>query len=157
MGNASLDPLEENKRIVRKFFEYLTSGRMEDVISLFAPDGVFWGVPARKSMSTSELLTVLNWVKGRLVGDMRMEIVRPMIAENNSVSVCTESFADLIDGRPYNNVYNFFFEIEHGKIKEAREYNDSCHVLATLMDDESGRTVASARDNSVQSAIETNV
>ena len=44
-----------------------------------------------------------------------------------------ESFANLIDGKTYNNVYAFYFEINGGKIHVGREYNDSAHVTATLM------------------------
>ncbi len=126
------DTPEANKRVVAKFFEHLTAGRMADVADLFAADGTFWGPTARVFMPKAEILPVLEWVKSRLDGNMRMKI-GTITAEDNRVVVLAESFAKLVDGKDYNNVYAFYFEIAGGKIKECREYNDGIHTAQTLM------------------------
>jgi ketosteroid isomerase-like protein len=43
-----------------------------------------------------------------------------------------EIFAETIEGRPFNNLYHIYFQIENGRILYARECNDTAHVFSTL-------------------------
>jgi ketosteroid isomerase-like protein len=132
-GEAQLNVVSEaNKRVVMQFFAHLTAGEMAAVVDLFAADGRFWGPPARLFMSKTQLLSTLEWVKARVDGNMEMRL-GPVTAEGNRVVVLAESFAKLTNGKTYNNVYAFYFEIDDGKITMCREYNDGVHTAATLM------------------------
>jgi ketosteroid isomerase-like protein len=55
-----------------------------------------------------------------------------MVAEGNAVAVQVASFAKTVEGKPYDNLYHLYVELEGGRVKRAREYNDTALVWATL-------------------------
>jgi len=126
------DPrLEANKAVVRRFFAELEAGRVEDAVALFVPDGTFWSPSQRKTSSMAEFSRALHWVNSILVEPMRYEL-GPITAEDDRVCVIAESFATMKNGKRYNNVYHFYFEVANGLIRVGREYNDTAHVWETL-------------------------
>jgi uncharacterized protein len=54
-------------------------------------------------------------------------------AEGDRVAVETESYAELKNGRVYNNLYHFAFEVRDGKIQSVREYLDTEHTAAVFL------------------------
>lgn len=52
--------------------------------------------------------------------------------DGNTVIVEAASKSFTQDGRPYNNTYTFFFEIEGKQIKAFREYPDTEYASRTL-------------------------
>jgi ketosteroid isomerase-like protein len=44
------------------------------------------------------------------------------------VAVETESYAELNNGRIYNNDYHFLFIVRDGKIHQVKEYLDTIHT-----------------------------
>ena len=56
-----------------------------------------------------------------------------MICEGNRVAVEAESYAELNNGKVYNNLYHFVFEIEDGRVKHIKEYMDTQHVHDTFV------------------------
>lgn len=127
----SYGDIEANKEIVRQLFRHLESGDISAVTEMFTDDGTFWSPSTRKTMTIGEFAGALQWVNTRLTAPMRYQ-VGTMTAEENRVCVLVESFANLINGKQYNNVYHFYFEIEGERIACAREYNDTAHIWATL-------------------------
>jgi hypothetical protein len=59
-----------------------------------------------------------------------------MIAEGDRVAVEAESFAELTNGKVYNNRYHFFFELADGKVTKVREYMDTAHAREIFLDSE---------------------
>jgi uncharacterized protein len=57
-----------------------------------------------------------------------------MIAEGNRVAVEAESYAELHNGKIYNNFYHYVFDLEGGKIKSFKEYMDTQHVRDTFVE-----------------------
>lgn len=55
--------------------------------------------------------------------------VHGVIAEGNKVALEAESFAEASNGKTYNNVYHFLFELRDGQIVTAREYMDTAHQI----------------------------
>lgn len=53
-----------------------------------------------------------------------------MVAEGGKVAVEAESYAELNNGRVYNNFYHFLFEVKKGRILRVREYMDTMHAQA---------------------------
>ena len=78
-----------------------------------------------------EFAEALRWIQSRLKDGIRFEL-GAIVAEENKVCIMAESFATTIEGKTFNNLYHVFFEIEDGKIRYAREYNDTAHVFNTL-------------------------
>jgi ketosteroid isomerase-like protein len=128
---ADANVIEANKMLVRSFFDLLESGDIDGAIALFAPGGTFWSPSTRTAMPTADLANALRWVNTKLEAPMTYTL-GAMTAEDNRVCVLAESFANMLNGKRYNNVYHFYFEIEDGLIALAREYNDTAHIWATL-------------------------
>ena len=55
--------------------------------------------------------------------------IHGVIAEGDKVALEAESFADARNGKKYNNVYHFLFELRDGKIVTVREYMDTAHQI----------------------------
>lgn len=55
------------------------------------------------------------------------------IAEGNRVAVETESYADVKNGRTYNNHCHFVFEVRDGKVESVKEYLDTKHTRAIFL------------------------
>jgi uncharacterized protein len=123
--------LTENKNIARRFFSLFEKGDVAAVMDLFSPDALYWIPTMRKEFGMAEFATALHWIQSRLKDGIRFEF-GAVVAEQDKVCIMAESFATTIDGKPFNNLYHVFFQIENGKIVYAREYNDTAHVLSTL-------------------------
>ena len=54
-------------------------------------------------------------------------------AEGERVAVETESYAELKNGRTYNNHYHFVFEVRDGMIQSIKEYLDTEHTRAIFL------------------------
>lgn len=130
-ANGKGDALEANKAVVRRFFDRLEAAEIDEAVGLFAPGSTFWSPSTRKAMPIAELARALRWVNSQLVAPMTYRL-GAMTAEENRVCVLVESFADMRNGKIYNNVYHFYFELADGLITAAREYNDTAHIWATL-------------------------
>ena len=120
-----------NKNIARQFFLHFEKGDVEAVITLFSPTALYWIPTVRKEYGMTEFKEALHWIQSRLKGGIRFQL-GPIVAEENRVCTMAESFAITTEGKPFNNLYHTFFEINDGKIAYAREYNDTAHVFSTL-------------------------
>jgi uncharacterized protein len=123
--------LAENKNLARSFFLNFEKGDVAAVMDLFSPDARYWIPTVRREFAMTEFAEALHWIQSRLKDGIRFELGQ-IVAEQNKVCVMAESFATTVDGKPFNNLYHVFFEIENGKIVYAREYNDTAHVFGTL-------------------------
>ncbi|MQA13609.1 MAG: nuclear transport factor 2 family protein [Pseudonocardiaceae bacterium] len=54
-------------------------------------------------------------------------------AEGDRVAVETESYSELNNGRVYNNLYHFVFEVRDGKIQKVKEFLDTEHTRAIFL------------------------
>jgi uncharacterized protein len=114
-----------------RLLEGSSGGRLTAVIDLFSPGALYWIPTVRREFGMAEFATALHWIQSRLKDGIRFEL-GAIVAEQNKVCILAESFATTIEGKPFNNLYHIFFEIENGKIVYAREYNDTAHVFSTL-------------------------
>lgn len=120
-----------NKDIARRFFQAFEAGDIAATMALFAPGATYWMPTVRKEFGMQEFEAGLRWIQSRLKSGIRFEF-GAIVAEGNKVCIMAESFAETIEGRPFNNLYHIYFEIENGRILHAREYNDTAHVFSTL-------------------------
>lgn len=128
-----MDPatLATNKDIARRFFAAFEAGDIAATMALFAPGAIYWMPTVRKEFGMQEFEAGLRWIQSRLKSGIRFKLGEP-VAEGNKVCIMAESFAETLEGRPFNNLYHIYFEIENGKVIYAREYNDTAHVFGTL-------------------------
>ena len=123
--------VEEQKEVVRQFFQRFSAGDIPGVLSLFRTDASYWLATTRETLDLGRLADGLKFVQSRLKGPIRYEI-GTMVAEPNKIAVQVEGFGTTVEGASYNNLYHVYFELEGGKIVRAREYNDTAHVFDTL-------------------------
>ena len=134
---------ETNKEVCIKF----VTTSPPDSFDLLAED-LSWTIMGKES--GSELIGPQT--KAQFIGDLekagnvkglsnRSEKIFPkglrlkihgVIAEGNKVAMEAESFADASNGKKYNNVYHYLFELRDGKIVTVREYTDTAHQIEVI-------------------------
>jgi ketosteroid isomerase-like protein len=113
--------IEENKKTVLAFIEAF--GRAEVDQSLLCEDAVWW-IPGRGFIDRATFIGIVDKVNSLFVAPPAMKVTA-VTAEGDRVAVEAEARADLKDGRVYANTYHFLFYLRDGRIREAREHNNS--------------------------------
>jgi len=124
--------MKASEAAVRAFFDTLNTGEIEALRPLLKT--ATWK-PMVKGMTSAESYSgdaiiddFLGPVRGIFEpGDPRVSIDL-LVADDNAVAVETAGTGKLVDGRPYDNRYAWFFHLEKGQIKEIHEYFDSNYV-----------------------------
>jgi ketosteroid isomerase-like protein len=134
---TSTSALEGNKALVADFLRVFSKGDVAGVVERLHPDGSWWVSGTIEGMSgtytRAQLETLLQGVKTVYKQGALAITPTAMIAEGNRVAVEAESFAELLNGRVYRNLYHFLFEIDDNKIKRVKEYMDTEHAYATFV------------------------
>lgn len=128
----SLGTLDQNKRIVSDFFKAFSSGNADAIVDYMAPDCRWWisgNLPGISgTYSRGEMLELLRGVVNLYTLGALSIKETAMTAESNRVAAEAESFAELKNGRLFNNTYHFLFVIEGGKFTRIKEYSDTFHL-----------------------------
>lgn len=127
-----------NERLVRTFFEALSSGDLEAVRPLIHVDGSWEatgktipgaGITRGRDKIIDELLAP---VRGLFVpGDPKVKILR-IFGKDEWVAAECEAHGTLANGKPYHNRYAWIFEIRDDKLYAIREYMDTGYILQQL-------------------------
>lgn len=121
--------LENNKKIVREFFEVLPSGNVPT--SLFTEDMRFWSI----SGGTADMARFLGGAKllaAIFDGGLNYQITS-LTAEEDRVVAEIKSSGTLITGEAFNNSHVFSFRIKDGRIAAASEFMDMVAVREKLL------------------------
>jgi len=128
---------DQNERLVRDFFDTLSTGDLERVRSLLHQDASWTpqvrDVPGSGSHQGRDVIIdeFLAPVRGLFApGDPKV-VVDTVVASGALVMAETRGVGHVADGRPYDNRYAWAIEVRDGKIFALREYMDS-HYVATL-------------------------
>ncbi len=121
--------LEENKQVVKAFYEAGARGDMDACFSLLADDitwinigsTIFSGTYTGKQELIEQLLGPLF---GRLKAGIS-SVIENLIAEGEFVVAQTSGIAETKEGKPYNNSYCQVIKIRDGEITEVKEYFDT--------------------------------
>ena len=131
-----MSDVEANKRLVSRFFEVLSAGRMDEALGMIADDCTWWiagkaeTLPLRGNLNKARIAKLFHFMNGALEAPLQMRVVS-MIGEGDELAVESESLAHLKNGRTYHQQYHFRFTIRAGKIAAVREYLDTLHVQET--------------------------
>jgi ketosteroid isomerase-like protein len=118
--------IEKNKRTIEKYFEAVNRGDKDAILEFLTDDFVFkgmgrhpdwmryqWGreafADAPRDMSTNMKKPIVMNLRG-------------MIAEDDRVAVQADSYAEMNNGKLYDNAYHFVFTFENDKIHSVLEY-----------------------------------
>ena len=131
-GGIYMSIEESNKQLVARFMETFSSGDVDKILSFMTDSATWWvagtmeGISGEKNMKGfREMLTGLSGLTK--TGAIRLT-PHFWTAEGNRVAVETESYSELKNGRVYNNLYHFVFEIKDGKIQKVKEFLDTEHT-----------------------------
>lgn len=130
---------ERNKQLVRKFMADFSIGNVDRILSYMSETATWWvagtieGVSGEKNMAAfREMLTGLS--SQTKTGAIRLTPLA-WATEGNRVAVETESYSEMNNGKVYNNLYHFVFEItENGKIQKVKEYLDTEHTRYVFLE-----------------------
>ncbi len=120
--------VEDNKLTALRMIEQIGKGILDE--SLITSD-ICWWVPGMGIVPKQKFLEIMSAFGSLTKGDCQMT-VKGITAEDDRVAIEAESYADLINGETYQNTYHFLFLFENGKIKMAKEYNDSRYAAEVL-------------------------
>jgi hypothetical protein len=120
---------ENNKNLMRAFYEAGARGDMEVCFDMLADDVTWTNIGSTRFSGTyrgkAELLEkLLLPLFGQLKSGISSEIEN-MIAEGDHVVAQTNGTAETTDGAPYNNSYCQVVRVREGKIVEVKEYFDT--------------------------------
>jgi ketosteroid isomerase-like protein len=128
---------EENKKVVTEFMEVFTSGDVHGILGSLTDDATWWvagnipGISGTKDKAGfGEMLGGI--AEGTTTGAIRLTPLA-FTAEGERVAVETESYAELKNGRVYNNLYHFVFTVRDGKISSVKEFLDTEHTTAVFV------------------------
>jgi uncharacterized protein len=123
-----------NKAIVADFMAAFSCGDVPGVLQRMADGATWWVSGSLAGMSgTYEKATfgaLLEGVKPAYKSGAMQFTPKSMVAEGPFVAVEAQSYAELQNGRIYNNQYHLLFEIRGGKVLRVREYMDTQHAFA---------------------------
>ena len=128
---------EINKARVRKFLDSFSNGSVPRILENLHEDALWWvpgTLPGLSGSYTMAQISELLAPMGTLYkpGTLRVTPLE-MTAENDRVAVEASSYAELHNGRIYNNSYHFLFELRDGKISQVKEYMDTHHAWETFL------------------------
>jgi ketosteroid isomerase-like protein len=118
--------IEKNKQTIEKYFEVVNRGDKDAILEFLTDEFVFkgmgrhpdwmryqWGreafADAPRDMSTKMKKPIVMNLRG-------------MIAEGDRVAVQADSYAEMNNGKIYDNAYHFVFTFKDDKIQEVLEY-----------------------------------
>ena len=123
--------IEANKKLVNEFHEVFSTGDVDKILSYMAPDATWWvagTLPLSGTYDVDGMRELFSGVAGGVKGGAIKLTPKAFTAEGERVAVETESYAELTNGRIYNNDYHFLFIVRDGKIHEVKEYLDTVHT-----------------------------
>jgi uncharacterized protein len=133
-----IKPDNDNERLVLKFFEVLSAGDLEAVRNLLH-DEVTWkpqirdvpgaGVHRGKKGIVDDFLRPIRGMFRP--GDPKV-IVDTIASKGSLVIAEARGIGKIADGRDYDNLYAWAFDLREGKILAIREYMDSHYVINLL-------------------------
>lgn len=126
--------IEQNKQIVRDFFEALSNADVDGIVNAYADDGSCWTAGSFPFSGRFNKAQIAEGTKGilGLFPDKLKFTIKAMTAEGDRVAVEAESHGRHMSGRLYHNEYHFLFIIRGGKIVELKEYLDTMHANDVL-------------------------
>ena len=128
---------ETNKALVAEFMEVFSSGDADRALSFLADSATWWVAGTIEGISGTKDKEAFGQMLRGIAQATKTGAIRltPLAwtAEGDRVAVETESYTELANGRVYNNLYHFLFEVRDAKIQNVKEYLDTEHTTATFV------------------------
>ena len=127
---------ESNKTVVADFCAAFAKGDPQAIVDFMTDDVNYWILGRREIVrsagdhSKAEMKRIFELMNERTRKPMTFT-PKSMIAEGDQVALEAESYAELTNGRVYNNRYHLKITMRGGKLANVREYLDTQHVYDT--------------------------
>jgi uncharacterized protein len=130
-----IDPDNDNERVVMRFFEVLSAGNLEAVRDLLHVEATWKaqirdvpgaGIHRGKKGIVDDFLRPIRGLFRP--GDPKV-IVDTLASKGSLVIAEARGVGKVADGRNYDNLYAWAFDIKDGKVYAIREYMDSHYVI----------------------------
>ncbi|MFC2948043.1 nuclear transport factor 2 family protein [Virgibacillus sediminis] len=123
---------EKNKQLVKEFMEVFSTGNIDRFLSYMSDSATWWVAGNIEGVSGEKTMAEFREMNSGLATATKEGAIslKPLAwtAEGNRVAVETESYAEMTNGKIYNNLYHFLFEVENGKIQKVKEFLDTEHT-----------------------------
>lgn len=127
---------QQDKATVEKFMKTFSEGDIDGVADGLADDATWWVSGSIDGLSgtysKADMIGALPSFKTMYKAGALVLTPKSMVAEDGSVAVEAEGFAELNDGRVYNSLYHFLFKVDGGEVTVVKEYLDTDHARAIL-------------------------
>jgi ketosteroid isomerase-like protein len=129
-----MDPTA-NMSVATDFFSRFNADDIAGALGSLTDDGTWWvagrpGTPPFVGTLSKERVAALFYRMTNQTTDGLCMTIKSVVAQGNKVALEIESYAQLKNGRIYNQQYHTLMEFCGGKICAVREYLDTQHVLA---------------------------
>lgn len=128
---------DTNRRAVRRFFDALNSGDLENLRPMLSAETV-WRPMVRDMTEKPEyrgdaiIDDFLRPVRGIFKNNGPLVTLTFLVADETGAAAETDGDGETQDGKVYANKYGWFFDIDDGRILCIREYFDSNYVTRLL-------------------------
>jgi len=120
--------MTDNLAIVGEYTKCIAAGDIEGALSYASDDAVFQG-PDGSRMDKQGLRALFAQMKPLLPNPLNIEILGTT-SEGRRVAVEARADTVLGNGKLYENIYHFLYELDGGRIVAAREYCDTSRASA---------------------------
>jgi ketosteroid isomerase-like protein len=126
--------IEENKRVIERFFGAMSRGDVEAIVDAYAQDGTLQtmgGTLISGVFDRSHIAEAAGRIFEIFPDGIRFTI-HAMTAEEDRVAIEAESLGRHVSGKQYNNRYHFLARLRDGKIVSFKEYCDTEHITDVI-------------------------
>ncbi|WP_026909994.1 nuclear transport factor 2 family protein [Patulibacter minatonensis] len=128
---------QTSKQVVEDFLKTFSTGDVEHILASMTEDATWWVAGTMEGISgtyTREEFGQLAGGIGAGTKEARIQLTpHAWTVDGDRVAVETESYAELNNGRVYNNHYHFLFVVQDGRIHRVKEYLDTEHTSAIFL------------------------
>jgi len=126
--------IEQNKAIVQRFFEAMSTGDVETIVNTYADEGCVqtMGNTLISGINSKEQISKYAGSIYDVFPAGLSFSIDSMVAEGDKVAVEARSEGEHISGQTYANEYHFLFELKDGKLLKLKEYMDTELVTDVL-------------------------
>jgi len=128
---------ERNKQTVTDFMKVFSDGDVSAILGSMTDDATWWVAGTIPGISGTKDKAGFGEMLGGIAANTTTGAIKltplAFTAEGERVAVETESYAELTNGRVYNNLYHFVFIVRDGKIAGVKEFLDTEHTTAIFV------------------------
>lgn len=128
---------EQNKQAVTEFMKVFSGGDVDTILDSMTDDATWWVAGTIPGISGTKDKAGFGAMLGGIAESTTTGAITltplAFTAEGERVAVETESYAELKNGRVYNNLYHFVFTVRDGKIASVKEFLDTEHATAVFV------------------------